>query len=379
MNKDADSPQGRATVYDELPALIDSVSAPLDGFVARCAAAPGDPPLAARAWLWVALLRLREAQEAASAAGPKLAEFGAEPQIGLRVHHVHGAGGDLGRMVARLAQLRAPAERLGLAFDTAAVDRLSAGVERMRRDLQATRSPDPRLFPDQDTIQRAQLALAPVPAQLDGAFTRVQEIVSRRPELEQALTRQAPAGPGPDSQASEVGVDYALLRDLLAAGSWQAAHDETQRVMLLVASQVAPGKRVPQALRIEHIFAFPRTDLRTIDGLWAWASGARFGFSAQLDVYRRLGGSDDYDFGIWWAFCYEVGWTFVEPIYDFSAPRGHLPWITRPAMMALDTHDALVLSRDMDEEAHHRYLYGMFFDRVARYLRAGASQEAARG
>jgi hypothetical protein len=175
-----------------------------------------------------------------------------------------------------------------------------------------------------------------------------------------------------------LGIDYTVLRDLLAVGAWQAAHDETQRVMLVAASKVQPSKSVPPRLWVEHVLVFPCADLLTIDGLWTWASGGRFGLSVQLDIYQGLGGSARFDFGIWWAFCYEVGWIVKEPIYDFAAPRGHMPWITRSSVMALDSDDAMVLSLDQREEADHRYLYGIFFDRVARCVEPGARQRPTR-
>lgn len=81
-----------------------------------------------------------------------------------------------------------------------------------------------------------------------------------------------------------------------------------------------------------------------------------------------------YDFSIWWAFCYRVGWVVREPIYSIGAPIGHLPWIARAGVMGLDSHDALVRSVDMDEEARGRFLFGIFFGRVPHCLKASADQ-----
>ena len=54
--------------------------------------------------------------------------------------------------------------------------------------------------------------------------------------------------------------------------------------MLVAVSKAEHRTGVPPALFIEHVAAFPCTDLRTLDNLWAWASGGRFGFSTQLGI-----------------------------------------------------------------------------------------------
>jgi hypothetical protein len=86
--------------------------------------------------------------------------------------------------------------------------------------------------------------------------------------------------------------------------------------------------------------ALPCTDICTIDKLWRWASAGRFGLAVQLAIYRDLGGTNRYAFDIWQAFCYHTGWIVPEPIGVLSAPPGHLPWLTRPDTMGLDSHDA---------------------------------------
>ena len=70
---------------------------------------------------------------------------------------------------------------------------------------------------------------------------------------------------------SEKGVDYTQLRDLLKAGEWKQADQETFRVMLKAASTEEQGY-----LDYESIENFPCTDLRTIDKLWVKYSDGRF-------------------------------------------------------------------------------------------------------
>jgi eukaryotic-like serine/threonine-protein kinase len=89
---------------------------------------------------------------------------------------------------------------------------------------------------------------------------------------------------------SAVGMDYSKLRDLLAAGKWKEADEETLRVMLAVAKREDEGW-----FNKESIDNFPCADLRTIDQLWVKYSNGRFGFSVQKRIYQSLGGTREYD------------------------------------------------------------------------------------
>ena len=99
------------------------------------------------------------------------------------------------------------------------------------------------------------------------------------------------------------GVNYEKLRDLLAAGKWKEADQETNSCMLKVARREKEGW-----LRIEDIDNFPCEDLRTIDQLWVKYSRGKFGFSVQKQIYQSLGGTRQYDSKIWKAFGDRVGW-----------------------------------------------------------------------
>ncbi len=125
---------------------------------------------------------------------------------------------------------------------------------------------------------------------------------------------------------SAVGMDYRNLRDLLAAGKWKEADEETLRVMLAVAKREKEGW-----LDINSIDNFPCEDLRTIDKLWVKYSNGRFGFSVQKRIYQSLGGTREYNPEIWQAFGDKVGWRkggkwlYYKDIYDIKAPEAHLP------------------------------------------------------
>jgi hypothetical protein len=138
-----------------------------------------------------------------------------------------------------------------------------------------------------------------------------------------------PAPPETTPMISAVGMDYINLRDLLAAGKWKEADEETKRVMLKVAGREKEGW-----LDVESIDKFPCEDLRTIDQLWVKYSNGRFGFSVQKRIYQSLGGTREYDSKVWEKFCDQVGWRHGHghwPLYKYltfsekEAPEAHLP------------------------------------------------------
>lgn len=86
------------------------------------------------------------------------------------------------------------------------------------------------------------------------------------------------------------GVDYTRLRDLLAAGKWQEADEETAKVMVKAAKREKEGW-----LDENSINNFPCDDLRTIDQLWVKYSHGRFGFSVQKKIWLEVGGKVDFE------------------------------------------------------------------------------------
>jgi len=127
---------------------------------------------------------------------------------------------------------------------------------------------------------------------------------------------------------SSCGMDYSELRDLLKAGNWKEADEETRRVMLAVAKREKEGW-----LRVEDIDNFPCVDLHTIDQLWVKYSDGKFGFSLQKRIYKGLGGTRQYNEEIWEMFGEKVGWKneegnwlyYKETTFNIKAPEGHLP------------------------------------------------------
>jgi serine/threonine-protein kinase len=131
--------------------------------------------------------------------------------------------------------------------------------------------------------------------------------------------------------SSDVGVDYTNLRDLLKAGKWREADEETLAMMLKVADREEEGW-----LTIESINNFPCTDLRTIDQLWVKYSNGRFGFSVQKRIWESVGGNPDADYETWCKFGDRVGWRVKQEwisneALTFSTQAcGHLPRVHLP-------------------------------------------------
>jgi GUN4-like len=105
-----------------------------------------------------------------------------------------------------------------------------------------------------------------------------------RKQEPKSLPKQQPVQQHPvDAIAleSENGVDYRNLRDLLKAGKWREADEETQKVM-----QKASNDRFLSNVSLKN---FPCKDLMTIDRLWVTASKGHFGFSVQKKIWEECG------------------------------------------------------------------------------------------
>jgi hypothetical protein len=120
---------------------------------------------------------------------------------------------------------------------------------------------------------------------------------------------------------SEAGMEYNNLRDLLKAQNWEEADKETYEVMIK-----AVGKNSGDWFTRDELLNFPCQDLRTIDQLWVQYSEGRFGFSVQKEIYLSVGGSDEYDFLVWYMFVHNVGWITKYDVHKNQIPRGHLPF-----------------------------------------------------
>ncbi|UBF25469.1 GUN4 domain-containing protein [Kovacikia minuta CCNUW1] len=142
----------------------------------------------------------------------------------------------------------------------------------------------------------------------------------------------APAAspPAQDDLSSKLRIDYTHLRDLLKAGDWKEADQETYRVMAQ-----AFGKKDGEWFTSDELLNFPCVDLKTIDRVWVKYSKGHFGFSVQKQIYVESGAKLDGQYPgdkTWNEFGDRVGWrvksTWIHPggvTFSTSAPRGHLP------------------------------------------------------
>ncbi|MGB3308192.1 MAG: GUN4 domain-containing protein [Nodosilinea sp.] len=99
---------------------------------------------------------------------------------------------------------------------------------------------------------------------------------------------------------------YQKLEELLKAGQWRDADQETYRLMITTVD-----KEEGQGFERKDLEEFPCEDLKTIDGLWVQYSRGKFGFSVQKKIYVECGAKLNGEYPglkIWYKFCDRVGW-----------------------------------------------------------------------
>jgi GUN4-like len=115
-------------------------------------------------------------------------------------------------------------------------------------------------------------------------------------------------------------VNYRYLESLLASRKFKEANEETTLLMLQIADTKHDG-----GLDEEEIKNFPCLDLDTINQLWTDYSNGYFGFTAQRQIWTKVGQNPER-----WGD--EVGWrvngkylNYQELTFGMQAPKGHLP------------------------------------------------------
>ncbi|MGK7911233.1 MAG: GUN4 domain-containing protein [Synechococcus sp.] len=136
---------------------------------------------------------------------------------------------------------------------------------------------------------------------------------------------------------SSVGMDYSILRDLLAEGKWKEADRETVRVFLAAANPTTPESPY---LAQDSIGNFPCQDLEIINRLWVEYSNEKFGFSIQKRIWDKIVGKGTSGIGIGPLFADDffnrIQWKkgkswlpYSNLIFKKNAPVGHLPTLER--------------------------------------------------
>ena len=118
-------------------------------------------------------------------------------------------------------------------------------------------------------------------------------------------------------------LDYNPLQTLLRSGKWNEAATMTSTLMLKASGRLEQGVLTETDTRY-----FPCNDLLTVDKLWRYYSGDRFGLSVQSNIWVSIGGKNEKNVG---RFERRVGWgQAVEPVSErLQVPLGYFP--LRPA------------------------------------------------
>ncbi|PSN18320.1 hypothetical protein C7271_13130 [filamentous cyanobacterium CCP5] len=204
---------------------------------------------------------------------------------------------------------------------TSIVEGLEGIIEELRRQ---TPKPEPKAQKLAESVSVAEAAEQQPPT-----ATEPEPIIEPLPVRPAPQPRRAEPE---DDLRSEKGIDYRKLWDLLKAGLWKEADQETADQMLKAMDKKSWGD-----VYSDDLLSFPCANLLTIDGLWVKYSQGRFGFSVQKEIYVRCGAKLDGKYPaneIWEKFCDTVGWCLGGSYIPYSAvtsntsaPQGHLPGV----------------------------------------------------
>jgi len=123
--------------------------------------------------------------------------------------------------------------------------------------------------------------------------------------------------------------DFTRLNDLLKAGEWKEADQETWELM----KQITNSKERVY-LEEEDYQNFPIKELRIMDQLWVKYSNGKFGFSVQKEIWIKNGGKLDgeSDYDTYEKQAEALGWKQGDDwlnsrqlTFNTNAPIGHLP------------------------------------------------------
>ena len=120
-------------------------------------------------------------------------------------------------------------------------------------------------------------------------------------------------------------MDYAELRDLLKAGDFRKADDETRALLIKLGGE---GSQKRGWVYFSEVTFISVKDMQTMDNLWKVASGGKFGYSVQKELWLQ-------NQKRWAKFFKQIDWTQgenniyrkwpAEFIYSLEGPKGHLP------------------------------------------------------
>jgi uncharacterized small protein (DUF1192 family) len=188
--------------------------------------------------------------------------------------------------------------------------------------------------------EAATIASASAQAELAALRAELERLKAQKQPAASTTVQSASAKTDPEVELkSERGIDYTRLRDLLKAGNWQEADQETDQLMLKAVGEQAERRGY---LKREEIRNFPCEDLLLMDQLWVKFSGGKFGFSVQKQIWVEVGGKLDFGkdeqaaIAAFEKMSDRNGWrrdgNYIasrQVYFDTSAPKGHLPYNRR--------------------------------------------------
>jgi hypothetical protein len=129
--------------------------------------------------------------------------------------------------------------------------------------------------------------------------------------------------------------NYTKLEQLLAAGKWKEADEETYNKMLEVGGKEQLSRQRGELIVMKDFRNFSCPDLRAMDRLWVKYSNGRFGFSVKKRIYQNLGGTKEFNGQVFLAYYEAIGWKqkgekgelllYSQLTFNSNAPSGHLP------------------------------------------------------
>ncbi|MGL4622400.1 MAG: GUN4 domain-containing protein [Chroococcidiopsis sp.] len=181
----------------------------------------------------------------------------------------------------------------------------------------------------------------------------------------------------------------ALLQERLQAEDWEAADQETRRLLAPELVSLPPFN--PALVQPELI--------RAIDQMWLTASNGRFGLSVQLRLWQEaVADHPNNNEAAVNAFRDRVGWKLAAPrsevdfissdwlneselTYSLQAPEGHLPWagvsdevVQSVAVPPLGTHCGSCTVDAMQLRNEHFYIYiPRLLERIELFLNSSRS------
>ena len=166
------------------------------------------------------------------------------------------------------------------------------------------------------------------PSEFDrGRLEQARRLWDLDPEKVQSIEREVTNRLyGPIDSNSDL--DYSRLRQLLWLNQWEAADQETERLILTALTQDM------QTIDANLILKLNRVDMQTLDALWSQYSRGQFGFTAQHQVFvQQERRADDFLVAVGWQKALGIGnvnlMTRRKPYRDLQfnlqAPAGHLP------------------------------------------------------